>query len=290
VTVCAILLAADVAARAYHDFPALDRSHDRRPVELLDRLTSGLDDQRAILIADLNWQVLNGLSYYVKTLRPEIAVTRLADVLSYTPALVADNRTAGREVVVTERTRPTLHEAFGPLLRVEPDDHLPPAGLSSALQQLDPGTRYVLCVLKPSRDLAIDAADLARALRILGGGRSIVLPEGDYAALAGVLGAAPATAIGSLLPFRKELDLAGVPVEIRMDSWLTADTIRRMGFGHVVAARQHTLIVERGVSFVAFDNRGRAVRTIYDGNVYAPERRYVVSLALDPQRVASAHP
>ena len=44
-----------------------------------------------------------------------------------------------------------------------------------------------------------------------------------------------------------------------MDSWLASDTIRRMGFGHVVAARQHTLIVERGVSFVAFDDHGTAV-------------------------------
>ncbi len=44
-----------------------------------------------------------------------------------------------------------------------------------------------------------------------------------------------------------------------MESWLAADTIRRMGFGHVVAARQHTLIVERGVSFVAFDGSGRAL-------------------------------
>ena len=43
-----------------------------------------------------------------------------------------------------------------------------------------------------------------------------------------------------------------------MESWLASDTIRRMGFGHVIAARRHTLIVERGVSFVAFDERGRA--------------------------------
>ena len=44
-------------------------------------------------------------------------------------------------------------------------------------------------------------------------------------------------------------------VEVRMESWLAADTIRRMGFGHVVAGRHHTLIVERGVSFAAFDAR-----------------------------------
>jgi hypothetical protein len=48
-----------------------------------------------------------------------------------------------------------------------------------------------------------------------------------------------------------------------------------MGFGQVIANRQHTLIVERGVSFVAFDDRGRAVRTAYRGNIFAPQPRYL---------------
>ena len=43
--------------------------------------------------------------------------------------------------------------------------------------------------------------------------------------------------------------LDGVRVDVRMESWLAFDTIRRMGFGQVVADRRHTLIVERGVSF-----------------------------------------
>jgi hypothetical protein len=49
-----------------------------------------------------------------------------------------------------------------------------------------------------------------------------------------------------------------------------------MGFGHVIAARSHTLIVERGVSFAAFDASGRAIRTAYAWNIFAPERRYLV--------------
>jgi len=63
-----------------------------------------------------------------------------------------------------------------------------------------------------------------------------------------------------------------------MESWLASDTIRRMGFGHVVAAHRHTLIVERGVSFAAFDERGRAVRTAYASNIFAPQARYVVDI------------
>jgi hypothetical protein len=60
-----------------------------------------------------------------------------------------------------------------------------------------------------------------------------------------------------------------------MESWLAADTIRRMGFGHVVARRHHTLIVERGVSFVALDQTGAALRTEYASSIFAPQPRYL---------------
>ena len=70
--------------------------------------------------------------------------------------------------------------------------------------------------------------------------------------------------------------LGGVGVEVRMDSWLESDTIRRMGFGHVIAARRHTLIVERGISFAAFDDHGVTTRTVYGSNIYAPQPRYLI--------------
>ncbi len=63
-----------------------------------------------------------------------------------------------------------------------------------------------------------------------------------------------------------------------MESWLSADTIRRMGFGHVLAARQHTLIVERGVSFVAFDAAGLPVRSGTSGSLFAPQPRYLIKI------------
>ena len=61
-----------------------------------------------------------------------------------------------------------------------------------------------------------------------------------------------------------------------MESWLSSDTIRRMGFGQVIAGRQHTLIVERGVSFAAFDRNGRTIRTAYEANIFAPQPRYLI--------------
>jgi hypothetical protein len=60
-----------------------------------------------------------------------------------------------------------------------------------------------------------------------------------------------------------------------MESWLATDTIRRMGFGHVIVGRRHTLIVERGVSFVAFDADGRAIHTAYRSNIFAPQPRFL---------------
>jgi hypothetical protein len=77
-------------------------------------------------------------------------------------------------------------------------------------------------------------------------------------------------------PFRTRVTIGGVPVELRMDSWLSVDTIRRMGFGHVIAARRHTMIVERGVSFVTFDEEGRALTASYIAGIFAPEPRFIV--------------
>jgi hypothetical protein len=92
----------------------------------------------------------------------------------------------------------------------------------------------------------------------------------------GVKGRRPDLSVESNLPFSQAVKIDGVPIEIRMESWLSADTIRRMGFGHVVAARQHTLIVERGVSFVAFGADGKPIHTAYAANIFATQPRYLL--------------
>jgi hypothetical protein len=273
------LLVLYAGTRAYRDFPALDRSLDDRPSAVLAPLTAGLDDRTAILLTDLNWQVQNGLSYFVKVKRPEIATARMPDVLLYAPVLVADNRAVGRDVALTERARGTAAAAYGPLLPTARDERVVVPRLADTTRDLAQGTRYVLCVLRPSRDLSLDTEELARALRSLAGGRTIHLPAGDYAAVAGIAGEPPLLVTAAPFPFRRTLTLDGVNVSIRMESWLPADTIRRMGFGHVIAAHQHTLIVERGVSFAAFDERGRPLRTAYASNIFAPQARYLIDIA-----------
>jgi len=272
----AALLVAYVAARTWQDYPALDRSEDDRPTKVLAALTSGLDDRHAILLTDLNWQVQNGLSYFGKEIAPDIAYERMPAVILYAPALVADNVSIDREVALTERARSELAGAYGPLFESTPDTRVAVPALADATSTLPEGSRYVFCILKPTRDLSLDWDDIGRALAAQTGGRPIRVPDGDYIAIAGTRGRAPDLVIGSNRPFRRSLDLDGVRVDIRMESWLAADTIRRMGFGQVIAAHHHTLIVERGVSFAAFDSSGRAIRTAYASNIFAPQARYLI--------------
>ena len=278
VPIAAALLGLYAGSRAYHDFPALDRSHDTRPEAIVNALTAGLDDRHDVLLTDLSWQIANGLSYVVNAKRPEIVYARLPGVLLYAPALIADNRAIGRRVALTERARATLTSAYGPLLSIAADPRVPVQTFADAVRGVTPGTRYALTLLKPSPDLSLDSAELLRALTPLTAGAVTALPLGDYAVIAGLAGRAPELITASDEPFHRQLTLQGVGVEVRMESWLVSDTIRRMGFGHVIAGRQHTLIVERGVSFAAFDEHGTAIRTAYASNIYAPQARYLVDI------------
>jgi hypothetical protein len=112
---------------------------------------------------------------------------------------------------------------------------------------------------------------------ILSGGTLDKVPNGEYVAIAGRAGGPPVTVAADDRPFSRSLRLDGTAVEIRMESWLAFDTIRRMGFGQVVAARRHALIVERGVSFVAFDGSGRPLQSGYFGNIFESQPRYLAA-------------
>ena len=275
--VLATALAVYAGIRGYHDFPALDRSRDLRATAVLQKLTDGIDDQRAILLVDLNWQVANGLSYYAKSVRPELAIGRARDVLQYAPRLVRDNVTAGRQVIASEHATRTLKESYGPLLAINPDTAS--MSLSEFVRAIPRGTRYAMCVVKQSRDMPIDRADVMSALLTLGAAAPLSDPLPAFLAIAGVAGESPIVFEGADRPFRRAVRIAGTPVEVRMDAWMTSDTIRRMGFGHVIAARQHTLIVERGVSIVTFDESGTALETAYFSGIFALPRRNLIRTA-----------
>ncbi|HEX5817708.1 MAG TPA: DUF2723 domain-containing protein, partial [Gemmatimonadales bacterium] len=74
--VIAIVLLLYPAWRAYDTWPAVDRSGDRRAEALMADLAGGLPPERALLLADLNWQLQNALDYHGRHVDPSLAFAR----------------------------------------------------------------------------------------------------------------------------------------------------------------------------------------------------------------------
>jgi hypothetical protein len=239
-------------------------------------LTEGLDEQHAVMLTDLNWQLENGLDYLAKETRGNLAHEHLPRVLVYAPALIRDNLEIGRRILLTHRAAAELNAAYGPLFQVQLDRRSAPRPLADITRALPIGTAYVLCVLGDDPDFAVNQDDLRSAVNALTGGAIPALPVADYTALVGTVGAAPLRVWSESQPFRRSVRLGGAQVQVRMESWLRFDTIRRMGFGHVIANRRHALIVERGVSFVTLGADGRALQVAYRGGLYQPQPRYLI--------------
>jgi Protein O-mannosyl-transferase TMEM260-like len=285
VTAIAIVAAVALPAwRAWDTLPAVDRHDDRRPIQWLNAVTRGLSD-RALLVGDVNWQLENGLDYYSRRLRPDLNVIRAGGTLLTLPFLIHDNLAEGREVVATPLARERIRAAYGDLFTFRPDerDVVPP--LTARLEGVSRGTPYVLTLLAPYPDLPFDRPELAEAVEFLTGGTATLGHEPSYTVLAGIVGARPTVDRRSDRPFRDRFHLGSLDVDVRMESWLPTDTIRRAGFGHVVVGRQHALTVERGVSVVTLPEDGPAPRTEYASGLLAPLPRFRVSMTpLDPRK------
>ena len=92
--------------------------------------------------------------------------------------------------------------------------------------------------------------------------------------MVGRAGEPPAVVRSELRPFRLRMSVSTMNVDVRMESWLPPDTIRRAGFGHVVVNRRHVLTLERGVSVVALGENGETRLAGYASGLYAPEPRF----------------
>jgi len=137
------------------------------------------------------------------------------------------------------------------------------------------GTPYVLGILRADREYPLDTAGLQSAWSSLTGG-SVNLPEiRNFVVVAGRVGEPPLLVRASDQPYRFKTTIEPFELDIRMESWLPTDTIRRAGFGHVIANRQHVLTLERGVSFVAL---GPGRQTAYAGGIFAPIPRYLLEI------------
>jgi hypothetical protein len=126
--------------------------------------------------------------------------------------------------------------------------------------------------MRSDREYALNTADLESAWRWLAPGVSMP-PLRHYTVAVGRVGESPTLLESQDRPYRVNTRIEGLDFDVRMESWLPTDTIRRAGFGHVVINRQHALTMERGISFLALSDEGGP---IYESGLYAPIRRYIL--------------
>ena len=272
--------------RGWETWPRVDRHDDRRADVLVARLTAGVDEANGVLVSGLDWQSENALLYAGRYERPEVAWTRLADVMLHLPFFVADNHRIGRDVIMTSDAAAEVVAAYGlhfPLF----DDPVPPAPpLSQTAASIPDGSPFVLCLLSPQNEV-LDAEDFDEALGRLTGGRG-ERQEARYQIWAGVAGDAAGTHRVSDRPFGETFSILGDTFTVQMDAWLPFDTFRRGGFGHVMRGRQAVLTVERGVSLVWFP-LDRQPRVAYAAGLYAPRPRFRIPASVPQQATGIAN-
>jgi hypothetical protein len=262
------------AWRAWDTYPAMDRSADTSPTDFFNRLTAGIAGDHEIFARDINWQLHNGLDYFGKYTKPWLPILDTPPSMLYFPILVWDNAAMGRDVVLTDGAAALVRLAYGTLLPVEPDLRVAVPTLAERVASLPAGTPYVLGLIDSYPETPLDPGqmrDLAARLGMPGG-----LPNAHYAVVAGRIGERPILQQAGATPFRAATTLDGHAIDARIECWLPADTIRRMGFGHVIVDRRHVLTLDRGASFVALNADGQAHLMAWAGGLLSPQPRWVI--------------
>ncbi len=270
----ALVVLAYPAWRMWDTWPAVDRSEDRRPEELAAQFTAGLQNGSSIYVADLNWQLQNGLDYYTHHVRPDVLEMSASPRMLTLPWLFASNLSRGRDMVLSPESRRLVETAYGSHYSIEPDADASPAPLAGRLASLPRGTVYVLALLRAYNDIPLDTAELADAVSGLTAGTAALPTDGLYTIMVGRTGEAPALVKRAFEPFRLRLAVGTVPLEIRMESWLPVDTMRRAGFGHVIVNHRHVFTLERGVSVVALGSDRRPLVATYASGLFEPPTRF----------------
>jgi hypothetical protein len=266
--------------RAWDTWPVVDRQDDRRAEQLVARIARGVTDQRAILLAQLDWQSENAFLYATRHDRRDLAWTRLPDVMNHLPFLVSDNHAIGRDVVLTSQAAEAIVAAYGPLFPIVADDPVPVLSIAEVASRLPRGTPYVMTLLTPVPGDRIDSAELDATIGALTGNQIQQRATGAYRMWAGVVGEPPAEYRATPRPFHETVTLLGDTFSVRMEAWLPADTFRRAGFGRVLRGRQPVLTIERGLSLVWFPAGGSPV-TVYAAGLYAITPRFRIPAATE---------
>lgn len=274
-----LMLAMGYAAwRVVDTYPAVDRSDDRRVERFFDGMTRGVTSSRDVLMADLNWQQIDGLAYYAAVTRPDIAWCQTSDVLPHFPALVRDNREIGRSIVLNRAARDRVESAFGDIFPIQADTRAPASPLVRQLGAIANGTPYVLTWLTPYSDGPVDRRELSEVLRALT--RGAEMPKIDagrrYVAIVGRVGLSPPLTRSENHPFRASTDVNGSRLLVRFDAWLPFDTIRRAGFGHAILGWRDVLRIDRGLSLAIINRDGGADQVFYRGGILEPQERFLI--------------
>jgi len=259
--------------RGWSTWPAVDRHNDRRAEQVIARLSLGIDEQNALFVSEMDWQLENVLLYTQRQLRPDLAWLRLGEVMTHWPFLVADNHRIGRDLVLTPQAAADVAAAYGPAFALFPDDALPIRTLEQAADAVPAGMPYVMSVLTPPRVIGFHPEELTAALRSLTGNDSAASGTA-FEVFAGVAGESLQYHRASNRPFTDRVQLLDESLTVRMDSWLPSDTFRRAGFGHVLRGREHVMIIERGISLVWFGPAGVRSQPFYWAGLYAVQPRF----------------
>jgi hypothetical protein len=262
--------------RGYDTWPAVDRSWDGRAEELLSEFTK---DTSAVYGVDTNWQVQNAFEYFMRERRPGVPWF-YTDELEWLQGLhraarfdafVARNAEIGRRVIISGLAAEKVIDP--PSSRWLDDVNPQFRNFSERVESVQPGTPYVIAVLRADREYPLNTAGLAHAWRWLAPGTMMPTLR-HYTVIVGRVGERPVLMESQDRPYRVGVTVEPYDVDIRMESWLPTDTIRRAGFGHVIVNRGHVLTLERGISFVALGPRGGS---FYESGLFAPIRKHVAT-------------
>jgi hypothetical protein len=273
-TIATALLLLYPAWRGYDTLPAVDRSWDRRAEELLDEF---IKDTSAVYGVDTNWQVQNAFEYFMRERRPgvpwfytdEFAWLKDGDRVARFNTFLRANADIGRTVVATPRTAEIVMQSK---LEAQVVD------FSERVTSVRSGTPYVLAVLRSDREFSLNTDGLERAWVWLAPNVTPPVTR-HYTVMAGRVGERPVLFESQDRPYRLGTTLDSLDIDVRMESWLPTDTIRRAGFGHVVINRRHVLTLERGISFIALEPGGGP---IYGSGLFAPIPKVVLPLSPQP--------
>ena len=269
-TIAIALLMLVPSWRIVDTWPAVDRSDDHRAQAFVDAALAGLDPERSIYVADLNWQTQNAIDYELSLHRPELPRTSSAAVIWRLPEFVSRNHALGRDIVLTAPAAASIRTVYGRHFDIRPDPDAKGSTLAS-VPLPPPGTPYVMSVITPLTGFAFDRGRAEQAARALGAGE---LPRARYVAIAGLAGSPPVLRIARDRPFRGSARLPFGRLVVRIDAWVPFDTMRRAGFGHVLINRRHALTIERGATLGTFDGAGRLASLAYEGGSFAVQPRY----------------